>query len=92
MTEQALKPTSKQSGGHIQRVAIANALINYPDIIMGVEITVNLKSKNTAIIFVVFKEISYEFSQTNIVVTHDLDYTKGSECTIELADGKVIRM
>ncbi|MFY8034298.1 MAG: ABC transporter ATP-binding protein [Flexibacteraceae bacterium] len=92
LADQALKPASKLSGGQQQRVAIARALINDPDIIMGDEPTGNLDSKNTAIVFDMFKEISSEFGQTIIAVTHDLDFAKASDRTIELADGKVIRM
>ncbi len=90
LDEQALKPASKLSGGQQQRVAIARALINDPAIIMGDEPTGNLDSKNTAIVFDIFKEISKEFGQTIIAVTHDNDFAKASDRTIELGDGKII--
>ncbi len=88
--EQALKPASKLSGGQQQRVAIARALINNPKIIMCDEPTGNLDSKNTQIVFDIFKQITNEFHQTIIAVTHDLDFAKASDRTIELADGKII--
>lgn len=87
---QALKPASKLSGGQQQRVAIARALINDPAIIMCDEPTGNLDSKNTQVVFETFKRICHELGQTIIAVTHDLDFAKASDRTIELADGKIL--
>lgn len=88
--DQALKQASKLSGGQQQRVAIARALINRPKIIMGDEPTGNLDSKNSEIVFDIFRRLTSEFNQTIIAVTHDNDFAKGSDRTIELADGKII--
>jgi len=88
--EQALKNASKLSGGQQQRVAIARALINDPAIIMGDEPTGNLDSKNTAIVFDIFKQLSQEYGQSIIAVTHDTDFAKASNRTIEMMDGKII--
>jgi lipoprotein-releasing system ATP-binding protein len=90
LKDQALKPTSKLSGGQQQRVSIARALINDPQIIMCDEPTGNLDSKNTQIVFDIFKQIAHDYGQTIIAVTHDLDFAKASDRTIELADGKII--
>jgi lipoprotein-releasing system ATP-binding protein len=88
--DQALKPASKLSGGQQQRVSIARALINDPAIIMCDEPTGNLDSRNTQIVFDIFKQIAHEFGQTIIAVTHDNDFAANSDRTIELADGKII--
>jgi lipoprotein-releasing system ATP-binding protein len=90
LEDQALKSASKLSGGQQQRVAIARALINDPAILMGDEPTGNLDSKNSAIVFDIFKEISSQYGQTIIAVTHDNDFAKASDRTIELADGRII--
>ncbi|KOY86094.1 ATP-binding protein [bacterium 336/3] len=90
LKDQALKPASKLSGGQQQRVSIARALINDPQLIMCDEPTGNLDSKNTQIVFDIFKQLSQEFNQTIIAVTHDNDFAKASDRTIELADGKII--
>lgn len=88
--DQALKQASKLSGGQQQRVAIARALINDPLIIMGDEPTGNLDSKNTGIVFDIFKELASTYNQTIIAVTHDNDFAKMSDRTIEMADGKIV--
>ncbi len=90
LADQALKPASKLSGGQQQRVAIARALINDPLIIMGDEPTGNLDSKNTAIVFDIFKELTHSSGQTIIAVTHDEDFAKKSDRIIEMMDGMLI--
>lgn len=90
LKDQALKSASKLSGGQQQRVAIARALINDPKIIMGDEPTGNLDSKNTSIVFDIFKQLTSEFNQTVIAVTHDNDFAKASDRIIEMADGRII--
>lgn len=91
LSDQALKLSSKLSGGQQQRVAIARALINDPLIIMGDEPTGNLDSKNTKIVFDIFQELSKNYGQTIITVTHDDDFASKSDRIIELKDGEVIR-
>ncbi|MBP7808197.1 MAG: ABC transporter ATP-binding protein [Bacteroidia bacterium] len=90
--DEALKPASKLSGGQQQRVAIARALINDPKIIMGDEPTGNLDSKNTQIVFEIFKQLTQEHNQTIIAVTHDNDFAKASDRTIEMLDGKIVNL
>ncbi|MBL7912766.1 MAG: ABC transporter ATP-binding protein [Bacteroidia bacterium] len=90
LKDQALKPASKLSGGQQQRVAIARALINDPKIIMGDEPTGNLDSKNTQIVFDIFKQLTSEFGQTIIAVTHDNDFAKASDRTITMQDGQIL--
>lgn len=89
LEDQALKPASKLSGGQQQRVAIARALINDPLIIMGDEPTGNLDSKNTQIVFDILQELAHTNQQTIIAVTHDNDFAKASDRTIEMVDGRI---
>ncbi len=90
LQDQALKRVNKLSGGQQQRVAIARALINDPTIIMGDEPTGNLDTKNTQIVFDIFKELSKERNQTIIAVTHDDDFANQCDRIIELSDGSII--
>jgi lipoprotein-releasing system ATP-binding protein len=90
LQDQVLKPASKLSGGQQQRVAIARALINDPLLIMGDEPTGNLDSKNTDIVFDIFKDLAHNYGQTIIAVTHDEDFAKKSDRIIEMKDGKIL--
>jgi lipoprotein-releasing system ATP-binding protein len=85
--DKELKPATKLSGGQQQRVAITRALINDPQIIMCDEPAGNLDTKNTQIVFDIFKEVSSKNKQTIIAVKHDMDFASSSDRTIELTDG-----
>lgn len=91
LEDQARKLSSKLSGGQQQRVAIARALINDPAIIMGDEPTGNLDKTNTQMVFDILKELTREFHQTIIAVTHDVDFAESSDRVIEMSDGEIIR-
>ncbi|MFZ4544164.1 MAG: ABC transporter ATP-binding protein [Saprospiraceae bacterium] len=86
----AMKKANQLSGGEKQRVAIARALINDPLIIMGDEPTGNLDKKNTDIVFDIFKQLSEEFNQTLLVVTHDQNFADKTHRIIEMEDGRVL--
>ena len=58
---------------------------------MGDEPTGNLDSKNTRIVFDIFRELSRERGQTIIAVTHDDDFAANSDRVIELSDGELIK-
>ena len=90
LSDQALKLSSKLSGGQQQRVAIARALINDPLIIMGDEPTGNLDSKNSDIVFSIFKELSQEEKMSLLIVTHDEDFAHRTDRIIQMGDGKII--
>jgi lipoprotein-releasing system ATP-binding protein len=90
LKEQAFKTANKLSGGQQQRVAVARALINDPAIIMGDEPTGNLDSKNTKIVFDIFKHLAKDKGQTIIAVTHDEEFAGGTDRIIELSDGKLL--
>jgi lipoprotein-releasing system ATP-binding protein len=90
--KEALKPPNQLSGGQKQRVAIARALINDPVIIMGDEPTGNLDKKNSEIVFDIFQELSKEFNQSLLIVTHDNEFAERTNRIIEMEDGRIIRM
>ena len=91
LQDQALKSAGKLSGGQQQRVAIARALINDPLMIMGDEPTGNLDSKNTDIVFDIFQNLTKNYGQTIIAVTHDDDFAHKSDRIIEMKDGEIIK-
>lgn len=86
----ALKKPNQLSGGEKQRVAIARALINDPIIIMGDEPTGNLDKKNTDIVFDIFKQLSEEYNQTLLIVTHDQTFANNMHRIIEMEDGRIV--
>lgn len=88
--DQASKRARRLSGGQKQRVAIARALINDPLIIMGDEPTGNLDSKNSDIVFEIFRELAAERAQSLLMVTHDPDFAKRTDRTIWMEDGKIV--
>ncbi|OOG77858.1 ABC transporter ATP-binding protein [Algoriphagus sp. A40] len=91
MQDHARKKANQLSGGQKQRVAIARALINDPLLIMGDEPTGNLDKKNSDIVYHKFKELARDFGQTMLIVTHDPEFAAGTDRTIEMEDGRVIR-
>jgi lipoprotein-releasing system ATP-binding protein len=90
MQDHAHKKPNQLSGGQKQRVSIARALINDPLLIMGDEPTGNLDHKNAALVFDKFKELRQELGQTLLIVTHDQEFAKATDRTIEMEDGKVL--
>lgn len=86
----ALKNANKVSGGEKQRIAIARALINDPQIIMGDEPTGNLDKKNSEVVFDIFKQLAEDFNQTLLIVTHDQAFAERTHRIIEMEDGKII--
>ncbi len=90
MHEHALKMANQLSGGQKQRVAIARSLINDPLIIMGDEPTGNLDSKNSAIVFDIFRHIASAHTRSLLVVTHDNDFAARTDRTIVMDDGRVV--
>lgn len=77
------------SGGEQQRVSIARALIRKPSIILADEPTGNLDTINTKQVIHLLKECQSLYSQTIIMVTHDLDLAKHGDALIYMEDGQV---
>lgn len=86
----ALKMANQISGGEKQRVAIARALINDPIIIMGDEPTGNLDKKNSDLVFGIFQELSEQFRQTLLIVTHDQTFAANTHRIVEMEDGRIV--
>ncbi|MBL7917717.1 MAG: ABC transporter ATP-binding protein [Bacteroidia bacterium] len=89
---EAKKKPNQLSGGQKQRVAIARALINDPILIMGDEPTGNLDKKNSEIVYNIFRELSSEYNQSLLIVTHDNEFAERTNRIIEMEDGRIIKM
>ncbi|HKL14520.1 MAG TPA: ABC transporter ATP-binding protein [Balneolaceae bacterium] len=90
ISDQATKRVNRLSGGQQQRVSVARALINEPRIIFCDEPTGNLDSKNAMNVFNLLKNLTREFDQTILMVTHDDSLSSKTDRQIQLLDGKII--
>lgn len=81
------KPT-EMSGGEKQRIAIARALINNPDVILADEPTGNLDSKSGKQIMEILKQLNSE-GKTILIITHDEKIAAQCHRTIRLFDGSI---
>ena len=78
------------SGGEQQRVAVARALINKPDIVMADEPTGNLDSVNAKELHQLFFDLRKQFSQTFLIVTHNEELAQLSDRILHMRDGKIV--
>lgn len=78
------------SGGEQQRVAVARALINNPDILFADEPTGNLDSANARELHHLFFDLRKNFGQTFLIVTHNEELAQLSDRTVHMKDGKIL--
>lgn len=81
---------SELSGGEQQRVAVARALINDPDIIFADEPSGNLDSTNARSLHQLFFKLREEFNKTFVIVTHNEELAGLSDRKIEIKDGIIL--
>ncbi|HFU76100.1 MAG TPA: ABC transporter ATP-binding protein [Arcobacter sp.] len=79
------------SGGEQQRVAVARALINKPDLILADEPTGNLDSESSLELHNLLFELRDRFNLSFIIVTHNADLAKMSDITMTMRDGILVR-
>jgi len=78
------------SGGEQQKIAIARALVNDPQILFADEPTASLDSSVSKDILSIFKKLNKEDGHTVIMITHEEEETKYANRIIELKDGRII--
>ena len=78
------------SGGEQQRVAVARALINNPDVVLADEPSGNLDSHNKKELHELFFTLRNKFNQTFVIVTHDKELAGMSDRTITMHDGLLV--
>ena len=79
------------SGGEQQRLSLARAFVNEPNIILADEPTGNLDSKNSNRIIELIRELHLVKQATIILVTHEPQVAKQSQRILTLEDGKIIK-
>ena len=82
---------SQMSGGEIQRVSIARAMSNEPDIILADEPTGNLDSKSGKEILEILKKLNKEKGVTLVIVTHDKSIASHFKELVYIKDGEIIK-
>ncbi len=85
------RPT-QLSGGQQQRVSIARSLVSDPEIVLADEPTGALDSVTGREVLEMLRSLWKEHGKTIIMVTHDLNLAKYAHTTIELKDGKILRI
>jgi lipoprotein-releasing system ATP-binding protein len=78
------------SGGEQQRVAVARALINNPDIVFADEPSGNLDSANANELHHLFFDLRMKFDQTFLIVTHNEELAQMSDRILHMKDGKIM--
>ncbi|MBK7129177.1 MAG: ABC transporter ATP-binding protein [Crocinitomicaceae bacterium] len=81
---------SQLSGGEQQRVAVARALMNQPDVIFADEPSGNLDSVNAKELHELFFNLKKELNQTFVIVTHNRELAKMADHVFEMKDGRII--
>ena len=79
------------SGGEQQRVAVARAIVNKPQIVLADEPTGNLDRANGESLYNLLLKLNEEMGQTLLIVTHNEQMTEKASHLIELEDGKVVK-
>ncbi|SHI82841.1 ABC transporter ATP-binding protein [Algibacter luteus] len=78
------------SGGEQQRVAVARALINNPDLIFADEPSGNLDSESAENLHNLFFKLRDEFGQTFVIVTHNEDLADMADRKLTMVDGLIV--
>ncbi len=81
---------SELSGGEQQRVAVARALINDPEVIMADEPSGNLDTENKQELHKLFMDLRDQFNKTLVIVTHDQSLAAMADRIITMKDGRIV--
>lgn len=90
LSERIENKPNQMSGGEQQRVAVARALINNPDIVFADEPTGNLDSANAQELHQLFFDLRKQFNQTFLIVTHNEELSQLSDRTLHMKDGRIV--
>ncbi len=90
LTDRYHHKPNELSGGEQQRVAVARALVNKPDIIFADEPSGNLDSEAADNLHYLFLKLRDEFEQTFVIVTHNQDLANMADRKLVMVDGQIV--
>lgn len=90
LEERAGHKPAELSGGEKQRIAVARALVNNPDVVFADEPSGSLDSKNKKELHQLFFDLRDKFGQTFVIVTHDEELASITDRTIHIVDGQIM--
>ena len=89
LEERAHHKPAEMSGGENQRVAVARALINHPDVILADEPSGSLDTRNKEELHRLFFDLRTRYGQTFVIVTHDETLASYTDRTLHMVDGVI---
>lgn len=90
LADRAKHKPNELSGGEKQRVAVARALINHPDVIFADEPSGSLDSANKRDLHRLFFNLRDEMNQTFVIVTHDESLAHDADRVLHMRDGVIV--
>lgn len=90
LTDRLSHKPSELSGGEQQRVAVARALVNNPEVILADEPSGNLDTESKNELHKLFFRLRDTFGQTIIIVTHDRQLASMSDRILQIKDGLIV--
>ena len=90
LSERSNHRPAELSGGEQQRIAVARAMANNPDIIFADEPTGNLDSHNSEMLHQLFIDLKEKLGLTFLIVTHNPELIKIGDIVLEMKDGQVV--
>ncbi len=90
LADRAGHKPAELSGGEKQRVAVARALLNSPDVILADEPSGSLDTHNREELHRLFFDLRDRFDQTFVIVTHDESLARTTDRTIHMLDGRIV--
>ncbi len=90
LSERYTHKPNELSGGEQQRVAVARALINHPDLIFADEPSGNLDSESAEHLHQLFFKLREEFGQTFVIVTHNEELANMADRKLVMVDGNFV--
>lgn len=90
LSDRASHKPNELSGGEKQRVAVARALVNTPDVVFADEPSGSLDTQNKQELHRLFFDLRDQMGQTFVIVTHDEQLADLADRKISMKDGQIV--